>query len=425
MPRKINSATPVRRSPRFKRIETQDEITETTSPASNTRPKRARNEEEHHTTEETKREDSEESNAYEIEASKDVIIIPEEIYISDDTASVDTIVDDDMSKWEVMKKSLFDIPKDPAPPYHTYVERLLIKRPWMKKEDIDYLQNLFTDPESLLAKKQLKNLFNFEVFMGFSIEQKGRLLNLLPNCDMVPISDNDGEPIDSPRIQLEHINAGLEPYEAGVSGKVSKLDPNKVCPRFDFWTSDSFKDSQRWFQKSIKLGYNTSLGISIQWNSLENFKAVIPKEWKCDEYERVWGIGLEEKMGEKQIAGDSAQMSLPEMAKSKVIRLNDLWKYKRQFKNVGVTVSMDLKVVGINQSNGHLDFMLTKDGEDKIIKDVYKPTRLENEVLDFDGRVAKSSRPNSNAFKNFRIIRSEDYTPSLFETRKEYWAKIQ
>ncbi len=41
---------------------------------------------------------------------------------------------------------------------------------------------------------------------------------------------------------------------------------------------------------------------------------------------------------------DSAQISLPEMAKAQIIRLDDTLKYKRQFKNVGITVSMDLKV---------------------------------------------------------------------------------
>ncbi|GET03735.1 hypothetical protein GLOIN_2v1520285 [Rhizophagus clarus] len=77
---------------------------------------------------------------------------------------------------------------------------------------------------------------------------------------------------------------------------------------------------------------------------------------------------------------------------------------------------MDLKVVAINKSNGHLQLKLFKGEQNKIIDDIHNPTRLENEVLDFDGRIAKSSRPNGNAFKNFSIVRSEDYTPSLFES---------
>ncbi|CAG8454461.1 8781_t:CDS:2 [Funneliformis caledonium] len=474
---KDTSSNLTRRSARNKRVELQNELitevaiqevfsekevtspkpplpkkrTKTTSLASkNTRAKRTRNEEghqtieekkredsDHQTTEEKKREDIDESNIYETEASKDVslnnknktddfTILP--VSLKNDASSQNILIDensDHRSKWEVVKANLFEVPREPPPPYRDYIEKLFIRRPWMKKKDIDYLQNLYTDPDSILAKKQLKSLINYDIFKGFSSENRSRLLKLLPNCDLVPITNNDGEPIDSPKIQREHRNAGLEIYEAGVTELISEVDPNKVCPRFDFWSSDSFKDARWWFQTSIKLGYNTYYGIDTQWNNLEKFKSVIPKNWKCDEYEQEWGIGLWAKMGEKRIAGDSAQMSLPDMAKAKVIRLNDSWKYKRQFKNVGVTVSMDLKVIAINQSNGHLDFKLIKDGEDKIITDIHKPTRLENEVLDFDGRVAKGSRPNGNAFKNFKIVRSEDYTPSLFDARKEYWAKIQ
>jgi hypothetical protein len=72
-----------------------------------------------------------------------------------------------------------------------------------------------------------------------------------------------------------------------------------------------------------------------------------------------------------------------------------------------------------------LQLELFKGEHSKIIADIHNPTRLENEVLDFDGRVAKGSRPNGNAFKNFSIVRSEEYSPSLFEARKEYWAKNQ
>ncbi|CAI2183200.1 10133_t:CDS:2 [Funneliformis geosporum] len=480
MPKRGSKGTPskpARRSTRIKRDELQSEQfteaavqevfsekeeirplpkkrTKTTSLSSkNTRAKRVRNEEKHQTTEERKtRVDSDESNSHETEAKKDALfsnknkpddftILPvsqEKYNVMKDASSQDTLIESSRdnsnfheidplieSKWELVKANLFEVPREPLPPYREYIDKLFIRRPWMKKKDIDYLQKLYTDPDSLLAKKQLKHLINYDIYKDFTIENKSRLLNLLPKCDLVPIASDDVEPIDSPRIQREHKNAGLEAYEAGVSGQVSELDPNKVCPRFDFWSSDSFKDARWWFQTSIKLGYNTKYGIDIQWNNLEKFKTVIPDYWKCDEYEREWGIGLWAKIGEKQIAGDSAQMSLPEMAKAQVIRLNDSWKYKRQFKNVGVTVSMDLKVIAINQSNGHMDFKLIKDGEEIIINDINKPTRLENEVLDFDGRVAKGSRPNGNAFKNFRIVRSEGYTPSLFEARKEYWAKIQ
>ncbi|CAB4487177.1 hypothetical protein RhiirA1_436033 [Rhizophagus irregularis] len=346
-------------------------------------------------------------------------------YDGSDTMNIDETDSIVQEKWEKIKAQLFEVPREPFPEYHDYQERMFTRQPWMKKKDVDYLQKLFSDPKSMVAKKQLKSLFNFQVYNKFSDEQKSRLLKLIPNCELVPIASDNGEPIDTPRIEREYTAAGKELYMPGVSEPVKELDPNKVCPRFDFWLSDSFKDARWWFQTSVRYGYNTSYGVDTQWDNLENFKTKVPKNWKSDDYEQEWGLGLWGKLGKKQVAGDSAKISLPEMAKAQIIRLNDTLKYKRQFKNIGITVLMDLKVVGINKSNGHLKLELFKGEQSKTIDGINNPTRLENEVLDFDGRVAKSSRPNGNAFKNFSIARSGDYSPSLFEARKEYWAKNQ
>ena len=107
-------------------------------------------------------------------------------------------------------------------------------------------------------------------------------MKLLPNCDLVPIASDEGDPIDTPRIEREYIAAGLESYEPGISEPVSELDPNKVCPRFDFWLSDSFKDARWWFQTSIKYGYNTKNGVDTQWDNLEKFRTEIPRDWKVN-----------------------------------------------------------------------------------------------------------------------------------------------
>jgi hypothetical protein len=60
------------------------------------------------------------------------------------------------AKWEKTKAKLFEVPREPLPAYHEYQDRLFTKQPWMKKKDVDHLQKLFTDPKSMLAKKQLK-----------------------------------------------------------------------------------------------------------------------------------------------------------------------------------------------------------------------------------------------------------------------------
>ncbi|CAG8530167.1 15697_t:CDS:2 [Acaulospora colombiana] len=328
-------------------------------------------------------------------------------------------------RWESIKERLFETPKLPKPPYKDYQDKLLVKRPWMKKRDIDYLHKLLTDPNSELGYKVIKHIINYTVYSNFTDEQKARLLNLLPSSELVPIASDAGEPIDTPRIERERQSKGLKLYEAGITSVITEIDPTKVVPRFDFWLSDAFKDARWWFQLSIRYGYFTKIGVDTQWTNLEKFKTEIPDVWKNDAFEQDWGIGLWGKIGNKQIAGDSAQITLPDLAKALIIKPNDTLKYKRQFKNIGVTVSMDVKVISIDKSNGHLQIKLIKGKQSKTIDNIHNPTRLENELLDFDGQVPRKSRPNGNAFKNFSIQRSAEYTPSLFEARKEYWAKSQ
>ncbi|CAG8777808.1 14099_t:CDS:2, partial [Dentiscutata erythropus] len=318
-------------------------------------------------------------------------------------------------RWETIKERLFEIPKLPKPPYKDYQEKIVVKHPWMKKKDIDYLQKLLTDPNSPLGHKYIKHIINHNVYSGFTDEQKTRLMNLLPRSDLVPIASDAGEPIDTPRIERERQAQGLKLYEAGISGTITEIDPYKVVPRFDFWLSDAFKDSRWWFQLSVKYGYFTKLGVDSQWTNLEKFKTEVPDVWKNDAYEQDWGIGIWGRMGNKQIAGDSAQITLQEMAKALIIRVDDTLKYKRQFKNIGVSVTMDLKVIAVDKSNGNLTIKFQKGKQSKTINDIANPTRLENELLNFDGRVPKESRPNGNAFKNFSIVRSPEYAPSLFE----------
>jgi hypothetical protein len=60
------------------------------------------------------------------------------------------------AKWEIIKSQLFEVPREPRPAYREYQNKLFTKHPWLKKKDVDYLQKLFTDPKSMLAKKQFK-----------------------------------------------------------------------------------------------------------------------------------------------------------------------------------------------------------------------------------------------------------------------------
>jgi len=63
--------------------------------------------------------------------------------------------------------------------------------------------------------------------------------------------------------------------------------------------------------------------------------------------------------------------------------------------------------------------------EPYVIDGVDNPSLLETKLLDQDGRVPKSQRPNVNAFKSIRIIRGSEDIGSLFDVRMSAFDKLQ
>ena len=60
-----------------------------------------------------------------------------------------------------------------------------------------------------------------------------------------------------------------------------------------------------------------------------------------------------------------------------------------------------------------------------LIDGIENPTMLETKLLDEDGRVSRSLRPNGNAFKAIRIVRGTEDIGSLFDVRMSAFDKIQ
>ncbi|CAH1761547.1 8574_t:CDS:2 [Entrophospora sp. SA101] len=313
--------------------------------------------------------------------------------------------------------------KRPKPDYNQYLDKLFTKQPWMTKKDIKYLTDLFTKPESIASCASIKRIINVENFNSFTNEQKIRIMKLIPIEDIVPIASITGEPIDTPYIERERTYKDEFLYEAGIHGQITGIDPMKVTPRFDFWLSDDVKDARWWWQLSIEYGYYTKYGVNQQWDEYENFRCNLPSHWKSDAFEEMWGEILKEGVGNVQLAGDSAKITLPDLVKAKVIKEGDILIYKRSFAKLDITVTTELEVLRVNRNNGCMAVKFGKGKNFRVIEDVQRPTSLEKEILDFDGRIPKSSRPHGNAFKNLSIVKSESYKPSLFEVRKEYWTK--
>jgi len=59
-----------------------------------------------------------------------------------------------------------------------------------------------------------------------------------------------------------------------------------------------------------------------------------------------------------------------------------------------------------------------------IIDQVENPSALESRLLDEDGRITRSNRPNGNAFKSIRVIRGSEDIGRLFDVRMSAFDKL-
>ena len=59
-----------------------------------------------------------------------------------------------------------------------------------------------------------------------------------------------------------------------------------------------------------------------------------------------------------------------------------------------------------------------------VIENIETPSMLETHLLDEDGRIDRSTRPNGNAFKVIRITRGTEDIGSLFDVRMSAFEKL-
>jgi len=143
------------------------------------------------------------------------------------------------------------------------------------------------------------------------------------------------------------------------------------------------------------------------------------------------------------LAGDTTRLKLTDMARNGMLREGDSWRYSRSFqgsmlikKELIVTVGKifaNLKCTRVDKESFTLSFHCPPREEEYIragtdpyvIEGVDNPSLLETRLLDQDGRVPRSKRPNGNAFKSIRIIRGSEDIGSLFDVRMSAFDKLR
>ncbi|CAM0137813.1 hypothetical protein VKS41_001027 [Umbelopsis sp. WA50703] len=277
---------------------------------------------------------------------------------------------------------------------HAYPESASIKRPRLDSWSLDYL---LRNPSSELASIDLKTIICAASFQSLSAQDKSDLLDYLPYFVKIFVR-RALSPSDAIIARAEPIRPTSDQETLQL-----KLDPNwEEMPDKALWNNQDLLTAIKQWQKMLKQG------------QFLKHRDTEPDEHDDKDlaFDAYWGeLGEREKM--HNVAGDSKNITLKDMCRLELIKVNDILIYKRNFSASKVVVDLSMQVVKATGSSG-----LSIELGGQVYEDFETPTALETKILDYHGRVTKEKRPNGNAFKSIRLIRNNKDMGRLFDIRK-------
>ncbi|CAO3607941.1 unnamed protein product [Cunninghamella blakesleeana] len=241
-----------------------------------------------------------------------------------------------------------------------------------------------------------------DTFQQLSIEKQNELLKLVSPSDIISDMSNPSSCSSSTSLPLDDTASPLHHHHnnnVSLHPSFFSRDENPI-----FWSG--FNDWQTMLA-SGELAKQKDTSIQQQRQPIST------SPFKDEAFESYWGeLSDREKM--HNVAGDSKSITLKDMCRKGLIRVNDIIVYKRNFSACKVIVSKSMKVV---KADGTLGLSIIMDGQ--LFEDFETPTALETKILDHHGKVARDKRPNGNAFKSIRLIRNEKDMGRLFDIRKD------
>lgn len=312
------------------------------------------------------------------------------------------------------------------------------------------LDNLCNHPCSPLADIDLESVFNMSTFHLLSQEKRDELCQLLPEVDQSMYYHHNNNSNSSSHTsggnQLDHLN-----HEVNIPNH-HYADNNSFVPNHPtffasknenpiFWntlsdwqsmlghneyynhpqpplsppttTNNSSSNKSTSTTSTQQNIHNTKSRPSSAKSSSSSSSNSKKDKFKDEGFESYWGE-LIDKERAHNVAGDSKNITLKDMCRKGLIRENDVIVYKRNFSACKVVVSKSMTVVKASGLSG-ISIQL----DDEVFEDFETPTALETKILDHHGKVTKDKRPNGNAFKSIRLIRSGKDMGRLFDIRKD------
>ncbi|KAF7323623.1 ASXH domain-containing protein [Mycena kentingensis (nom. inval.)] len=262
------------------------------------------------------------------------------------------------------------------------------------------LANLLQNPKSKLTKIDFSDVLNANAWSMLSDEAKTRLMALLP----VTAFKNYIPGLDA----AHPSGSGSRQHEQG--GVPEALDPA-------VFTDAHFLAATRTFQDHLFSGWRSDAhGEKLKKYVTGTRDGTLAAPWKDEVWEQ------ENASGGEVVAASAGDIKLLDLAKHSVIREGDVLAYKRKFSAVGVVVEKDVVIQRIDPrthaitvlaepgTTRDLPAMLLQPGIAEAVDftrtmTISSPTQLEGALLDIDGRVERTKRPNANAWKTLTLWR--------------------
>ncbi|KAF9075892.1 Asx homology domain-containing protein [Rhodocollybia butyracea] len=306
--------------------------------------------------------------------------------------------------------------------------------------DENTLQTLLKSPTSALTTMNISDLLNATTWEMLSPESREHLARLLPPTsfsDYKPMLDLDHPSrviiADPNSMVIDDRESSLSSYSADKILLSVFTEPHFLAAAHTFqdhlysgWLRDEFKAKVIHYQEGIRDGT-----LAAPWKD---------EEWEKD-HPLVENDAIElestsaQPKSRKTVKSGTADIRIYDLARKSVIQVGDIISYKRNFTVDHTVVEKDVLVHAINTRTRsitvllesgptpHLPlYLVTPDPPDPAppmqLMDITSPTMLETGILDLDGRMERSRRPNGNAWKTFTVYRwREDGASSTDDNR--------
>ncbi|KAJ6572120.1 Asx homology domain-containing protein [Mycena capillaripes] len=282
------------------------------------------------------------------------------------------------------------------------------------KEEVDpaeQLRFMLQNPKSRLTTMNISDLINANSWNMLSPDSQSRLAALLPPTAF---------PFFQPTIGSDH-PAAADSMNVDSSGP-GAVDPSLFTDAhflaaahtfqdhlYSNWLSDVHAEKVEKYEQGIKEG-----SLAAPWKD---------EVWERDnQKEETPATSTSNSHSSPTRAGEAAELKLVDLAKSSVLRQGDVLAYKRNFTNLGIIVEKDVIIQNIDPRTHSLTVLLepgtTRDLPAQLLMPgfcdpsehtrsmtITSPTQLESGLLDVDGRVDRTKRPNGNAWKALTLWR--------------------